>query len=1197
MSSARNPAREKSHHSRFKILIIGLAGALGLSILLAVIYVATFDDDDYKRLLIGIVERRTGYKVDIRGDFSFEMSTLPRLSASDIVFRQLPGGRRPPVQHIGQLRIQLAVRPLLTGDILVKHLEINDMTIAWVLGEDAEKSGGRPWSADNKSTTIPMFEDVDLRNIRASISNRDGSRIDEIVLERFDIDDVKGMDRLRVTGEGSVNDNVFLIEGLLGSLADAMERARPYPIELNFRVADFFFNISGTIDDVTRGDGLNVRLVAEEAELATLLNILKADSSPVGGLNLYAMVTGDIGAPRVSELAIRIGDEAAPRFTAQGAISNARTGEGTDIQVTASIKNKAIIQWLLGEGLFDLNAVRLEGTFRETGGAIFLEDTVVEASGDFGLSVSGEGTMGFGDPFQKPWVDEIDAMLSFSSPTTESLMPLLSDLFPDLDTLLPELGPVTGKARLIGFGERLSLEEIAVTAEQPSLFSVSIRGRIGRIEVGTESPASDVEVLISLRAETTSALSSAIGKSLPDLGPIAADGRIYDDNGTWRMDDLNIHLGSEQQLQLTATGKIASVANGDDLSLEGIDLLVSFRSPNTEAVSQLIRQQLPDIGAIEGKLRVSGNNTQLAIEEARLSANSADGLRISADGTIGSVTLGKGAHAQGINFALTVTAPDCAPVERICGIELPDLGPVDMKARVSGDDDNIDIKGIELRCGPAESPTLSARGDIRGVGSKDNVSLNTVFATQSRPWIELVRQSAPEDIQVAGKVELSGSFSNCRIDTLEISTKGEERLSLAAYGKAENIGGAYDIDVHVTAKASATTAINSIAGTSLPSLGPVSINGRLSGNAQKSTFDGKVLVGKTEFVTKAVTTIGGERPQIQVKNTTSKLYLEDFGISPEQPPDDPGQTTGRPEPRKGYLFRETPLPFDYLRLADVDWDLDAEEVIGGNFALKNLDLDFLLSNGILRTTAGKVTYTEGYVTSELMIDASNPTPVIRLKFSADDIDISDILGHLHRPLLLDGRLTVFADLQSAGATPRELASALNGEFGFAIEDGKISRSANLLAADALDLIITIPAMTAPNSRVPGTKKYVDLNCMALRFLFKDGVGESEVIFLDTRDLRIRGAGSIDFRSETIDLVIAPQSKKRRLSMTSSVRISGPLANPSKRKIPLQEAAQLAGEVLAPYIFLPTRALGSLWYLIGTDKDRRAPCQELYSPTE
>ncbi|UCD56915.1 MAG: AsmA family protein, partial [Candidatus Hydrogenedentota bacterium] len=798
----------------WKLVLIVFGALLALCVVIFGIFVATLDDDDYKRLVTSAVERWTGYKVDIRGDFSFRLSAQPSLAASDILFLQRPGGAKPPVQHIGRLNVQLAARPLVTGTILVKHLQIRDMTIVWVVGEDAGKQTRRPSAADKKPATIPIFEDVDLQNIRASISNRDGSRTDEVLLKQFDISKVAESGQLRVTGEGAVNDNAFFVEGQLGSLAEALDDTRPYPVKLWVGVADFLFNMSGTIDDVIHGNGLNVRVTTEEAELATLLNILKADSPPVGGLNLHALVTGDIVAPRVSDLAIRLGDETAPRFTAQGSIANARTSEGIDIQVAASIKSKAIIQWLLAQEFFDFNAMRLEGRLRETGGEIFLEEAVMEVSDEHGLSLRSEGTLGFGDPFQSPWVDETDVTTFFSSPTTQPFKPLLG-------AWLLDLGPVTGKARVIGSSERLSVEEMVVTIDEPGRPSIEVRGRVGAIEFETDPPVSGFEVLASIRTDTTSALSPIVGRSLPELGPLTANGRVYDHDGTFGLDNLDIRVGTDEHLRLTATGKVDRIVAGDNVSLEGINLLVSFRSPNTEAVSQLIGQQLPEVGTIDGTFLLSGTDTELSIKEARLLAESADRLRLSVTGAIGSVRPVADRPIEGIEFAFTAAAPDCSPFEKMCGIDLPDLGPVELAARVNDVDDNVDIRGIQLRCGALENPTLSARGDIRGVGSEDNISLNAAFETRSRLWIELVRRPVPEDIQVAGRVQLSGSLSNCRIDTFEISTKGEEQLSLGADGKAEKNGGSYNIDVHVVAKASTTTAINSIAGTSLPSLGPV----------------------------------------------------------------------------------------------------------------------------------------------------------------------------------------------------------------------------------------------------------------------------------------------------------------------------------------------------------------------------------------
>ena len=113
--------------------------------------------------------------------------------------------------------------------------------------------------------------------------------------------------------------------------------------------------------------------------------------------------------------------------------------------------------------------------------------------------------------------------------------------------------------------------------------------------------------------------------------------------------------------------------------------------------------------------------------------------------------------------------------------------------------------------------------------------------------------------------------------------------------------------------------------------------------------------------------------------------------------------------------------------------------------------------------------------------------------------------------------------------------------------------------------------------------------MALRFIFEEGIGKSEIIFIDTPNVRARGVGSVNLKSETMDLVIQPKPKKGLPGLSSAVQIQGPMADPQVRKLPLREAARLYGEIFMPYVFLPARGLGYLWYLMKNDKDEQSPC--------
>jgi uncharacterized protein involved in outer membrane biogenesis len=195
------------------------------------------------------------------------------------------------------------------------------------------------------------------------------------------------------------------------------------------------------------------------------------------------------------------------------------------------------------------------------------------------------------------------------------------------------------------------------------------------------------------------------------------------------------------------------------------------------------------------------------------------------------------------------------------------------------------------------------------------------------------------------------------------------------------------------------------------------------------------------------------------------------------------------------------------------------------------------------------------------------------------MDIDDILSYLHGPLVLEGQLNLALDLHSRGRSSREIAANLSGEFGAAIENGRIQRGVEMIAADALDMLFTAPAK----------KKFTDLNCMAGRLDFEKGVGTIQILYLDTPGVRARGFGSIDLASETVDIVIEPESKRRLFKRSSPVRITGPLNDPSVKKIPANEAVILAAQLAVPIIALPARALGLLWSLIREDKDENSPC--------
>ena len=224
-------------------------------------------------------------------------------------------------------------------------------------------------------------------------------------------------------------------------------------------------------------------------------------------------------------------------------------------------------------------------------------------------------------------------------------------------------------------------------------------------------------------------------------------------------------------------------------------------------------------------------------------------------------------------------------------------------------------------------------------------------------------------------------------------------------------------------------------------------------------------------------------------------------------------------------------------------------------------------------------YRRGHISFEAILDTTGEEPRITVKLTAEDMAAKDILLYLHEHPALEGQVNIVLDMHSRGQSSRELAANLSGEFGVAVENGRIKRGVEMIASDALDLLFTGPTKDT----------YTNLNCMIGRLEFEKGVGTIQILYLDTPGVRVRGFGSINLASETVDIVIEPISKRRLFRYSSPVRIKGQLGDPSVSKIPASEAAILAGQLAVPIIALPARALGILWSVISEDKDENSPC--------
>jgi hypothetical protein len=1279
------------------------------------------DDDDYRRLAAWGVERAAGYRMIVEGPFAVDLSTQPALTAGRIRFEAIPGGPAPVLKYIGNIRLKIDLKRLLLGTLVVKQLQIADVNIGEQNDDDSRITGGLP------DIDLPVLESVSLENIRLTDA---GDQI-KFQLNRFTLDDIQDSGPLILSGAGYVDGTEFQIEGRLGTVNDLRSQDRPFPLEINLDYADLNLSVVGTVADYEEIKGLNLKIAVQEVDLAQLFKIFQVNLPSPGQFKFSALLSGDIEAPRISDLNLTISDDPSVHISAQGNITNLITGEGTNILIALLCHDQELLEVIFPDDWERVKELNFNGRLRKVWPGYRIEDISARVVNIKDLELEAGGWVGLGNISKSlVKVREMDLNLHLTSPQTEPIRPLLTELIPEIGSveargrlvgpverlalenltiirggtgpvraellgrigwiplgddehvadmdlavniqakqskmlstfygvpideigdvtitgritgatdrfelediefhskdangletrmsggiifaeqdngemlgdvkfqleitapnmaaaqpllganLVSTLGPVSARGFVHGTSDAVAIEDIDISAGRPENVLVKWQGRVGRFPLGGDDPIAEVQTFGTLEAASTSDFAALFGFQLPDIGPVHVSWRETDRRGVYAVDDVKFAAGDGKTFQLNATGRVASLIQQNEVVFNGVDFKLKLKGSDTHNLFKLLGVQLPNLGAIDGRAVLAGGRERLILKNFKLAVRSPKGLEIDATGGVGSIDLETDRPFRDMDLKLIARAPNLAALPLEGEWRLPALGPLTATARIDDRDSSIGMERFDIRAGPGHKLLLHMQGSIDNIDRWEAMKLAAEFKADSGPWLEKFLQQPPvKSPQFDGTINLSGIEDQVRIDRFQMGTEEIGGWAVLSYGTFKSGAGLPELQLHVVSETRDPAAWGEMFGMTLPQMNPLTIDGRYTASPQERLFEGETRLGNTRFLTIARLPIGHPRFGLEARFSSKTVHLNDLGFYPGYEEEETASSQTAAASSKVLISDDQPLPLDNLSANDFLVVLHADRIIGKNVELGPLDIDVASKEGRLRVGTSDLSYQQGQLSFEAILDTTGEEPRINLKMTAEDMDADDILLYMHERPTLEGKLNLVMDLHSRGQSTRELAANLSGEFGVAIENGRILRRVEMIASDALDLLFTAPTKNA----------FTDLNCMAGRLEFEKGVGTITVLYLDTPGIRARGFGSINLASETVDIVIKPESKRRLFRRSSPVRISGKLSDPSAKKIPTNEAAILAGQLAVPIIALPARALGILWSVISEDKDENSPC--------
>ena len=128
-----------------------LSIALGVLLAIVIIFIATFDANQYKQKIITKVEQQTGRSFEIKGELNFSFFPWIALRADGVSLGNAKGFSASPMASIEQLDLKVKLLSLLLMKIDIDKIRLQGLSVSL----ETKKNGSNNWSSLTASSETP----------------------------------------------------------------------------------------------------------------------------------------------------------------------------------------------------------------------------------------------------------------------------------------------------------------------------------------------------------------------------------------------------------------------------------------------------------------------------------------------------------------------------------------------------------------------------------------------------------------------------------------------------------------------------------------------------------------------------------------------------------------------------------------------------------------------------------------------------------------------------------------------------------------------------------------------------------------------------------------------------------------------------------------------------------------------------------
>jgi len=253
------------------------------------------------------------------------------------------------------------------------------------------------------------------------------------------------------------------------------------------------------------------------------------------------------------------------------------------------------------------------------------------------------------------------------------------------------------------------------------------------------------------------------------------------------------------------------------------------------------------------------------------------------------------------------------------------------------------------------------------------------------------------------------------------------------------------------------------------------------------------------------------------------------------------------------FFSDEPLSVDWIKNADLDIHLQADDLVSRGFEAKGLSTGINVADGVLDISARSGEFSGGTFSMDIGLDTRTAPYATDFRFDINGLILDQVPALQNFKLPLQGAIDVAIDLSGKGVSPKEIVSGSSGSLLASGTDAVIPAS----NVDFLTGSILFGFLNLINPKEKS--EFHSLDCGLIGFRIVDGIAMSrDSVALQTPDVTYLVRGGFSLKDESIVFAVKPKARKgvgiSAATLTNVFRLAGTLTEP-RREADLEGVAK------------------------------------------